>query len=261
MRTVPNDEHQIAAMVTLLTAYNWTWVGVVTTDGDYGRSALENFGTLASENGICVAFRIVLPESVTSHDIQSAIRDTAKTIYNNPKVQVIVSFAKPTHMVYLYQELRNEMLRVGQGPKSMRRLWVASDSWASSSSARGNLSLEEIGQVIGFTFKKGNLTSFESYLDRLGSGELSFDRNDPFIQELFTQLNGSGYTDSELASKAAGILKQNTQADTIFSIELAVSAIAEAVASICRSRECKGPGALPPWEVFPLTLTKVPFTS
>ncbi|XP_011483296.1 G-protein coupled receptor family C group 6 member A [Oryzias latipes] len=250
MRTVPNDEHQIAAMVTLLTAYNWTWVGVVTTDGDYGRSALENFGTLASENGICVAFRIVLPESVTSHDIQSAIRDTAKTIYNNPKVQVIVSFAKPTHMVYLYQELRNEMLRVGQGPKSMRRLWVASDSWASSSSARGNLSLEEIGQVIGFTFKKGNLTSFESYLDRLGSGELSFDRNDPFIQELFTQLNGSGYTDSELASKAAGILKQNTQADTIFSIELAVSAIAEAVASICRSRECKGPGALPPWEVL-----------
>ncbi|KAF6716373.1 G-protein coupled receptor family C group 6 member A [Oryzias melastigma] len=251
MRTIPNDEHQTAAMVTLLSTYNWTWVGVVTTDGDYGRSALENFASEASESGICVAFRLVLPESVTNPNIQSSIRDTAETIYNNPKVQVIVSFAKPTHMVYLYQELKDQTLRAGQSQKSMRRLWVASDSWASSSSARGNLSLEEIGQVVGFTFKKGNLRSFESYLNRLGSGELSFKGKDRLIQELYTQLNGSkGYTDSELASKAASILKENTQADTIFSIELAVSAIAQAVASICRSRECKSPGAVQPWEVL-----------
>lgn len=253
MRTIPNDEHQTAAMVTLLSTYNWTWVGVVTTDGDYGRSALENFASEASESGICVAFRLVLPESVTNPNIQSSIRDTAETIYNNPKVQVIVSFAKPTHMVYLYQELKDQTLRAGQSQKSMRRLWVASDSWASSSSARGNLSLEEIGQVVGFTFKKGNLRSFESYLNRLGSGELSFKGKDRLIQELYTQLNGSkGYTDSELASKAASILKENTQADTIFSIELAVSAIAQAVASICRSRECKSPGAVQPWEVITL---------
>ncbi|RVE62177.1 hypothetical protein OJAV_G00154520 [Oryzias javanicus] len=251
MRTIPNDEHQTSAMVTLLSTYNWTWVGVVTTDGDYGRSALENFATEAAENGICVAFRLVLPESVTNPNIQSSIRNTAETIYNNPKVQVIVSFAKPTHMVYLYKELQYQMLRAGQSQKSMRRLWVASDSWASSSSARGNLSLEEIGQVVGFTFKKGNLASFESYLDRLGSGELSFKAKDRLIQELYTQLNDSkGYTDSELASKAASILKESTQADTIFSIELAVSAIAQAVASICRSRECKSPGAVQPWEVL-----------
>lgn len=239
MRTIPNDKHQTTAMVRLLSSYGWNWVGIVTTDGDYGRSALDNFVSQASEKGICVAFKSILPQSVTSQDVCSAISQTATTISKNPKVQVIVSFAKPTHMKYLYQELRNQALTARQKMESMRRVWVASDSWSSSSSVLGNLTLKDIGYIIGFTFKSGNLSSFSEYLSRLEADRHNYAGNNSFLQEFYM-----------LVSKAVKTLREHTHSHTTYSVEMAVSAIAQAVASICRNRDCKTPGTLQPWEVF-----------
>ncbi|XP_044062485.1 G-protein coupled receptor family C group 6 member A [Siniperca chuatsi] len=251
MRTIPSDEHQTAAMVSLLSAFGWNWVGIVSTDGNYGQSALDQFVSQASENGICVSFKSILPQSVTGQEVFSAIKQTAKTIYKNPKVQVIVSFAKPTHMMYLYQELKNQTLTAGQNMESMRRVWVASDSWSSSTSVKGNLTLEDIGHVVGFTFKSGDLLSFSEYLSRLEAAGHDYTGNNSFMQEFYMQLNASKVSgDTELVSKAVNTLREHTDTDTIFSVEMAVSAIAQAVASICRSRDCKTPGTVQPWEVL-----------
>ncbi|KAM7382334.1 hypothetical protein PAMP_002071 [Pampus punctatissimus] len=247
MRTIPNDEHQTAAMVRLLSSYGWNWVGIVTTDGDYGRSALDNFVSQASEKGICVAFKSTLPLSVTSQDACLAISQTATTISKNPKVQVIVSFTKPTHMKYLYQELRNQTLAAGQNMESMRRVWVASDSWSTSSSVLGKLTLNDIGHIIGFTFKSGNLSSFSEYLSGLEAAGHNYRGNNSFLQEFYMQVADSiASGDTELVSKAVKSLREHT----IHSVEMAVSAIAHAVASICRSRNCKTPGTLQPWQVL-----------
>lgn len=250
MRTIPNDKHQTAAMVSLLSFYGWNWVGIITTDGNYGQSALDNFVSQASLRGICVAFKSVLPQSVTSPDVSSAIRDTAETIFSNPKVQVIVSFAKPTHMMDLFLELRDQMLRSGQSVDSMKRVWLASDSWSTSGSLKGDLSLEDIGHVMGFTFKSGDLSSFNHYLSRLGAIGSESAVNNSFLQEFFMHLNSSqGSKDTELVSKAVSKLREHAYADTIFSVEMAVSAIAQAVVSICGNRDCKTPGSVQPWEV------------
>ncbi|XP_070823099.1 G-protein coupled receptor family C group 6 member A [Chaetodon trifascialis] len=251
MRTIPNDKHQTAAMVSLLITYGWNWVGIVTTDGNYGQSALDYFVSQTSENGICVAFKSVLPQSVTSKDVSSAITQTVETIYKNPKVQVIVSFAKPRHMMFLYQELKNQMLKAGQNIKSMRRVWVASDSWSSSSSVKGNLTLEDIGHVVGFTFKSGDLSSFNEYLSRLEAAGHDYTGNNSFMLEFYTQLNANKSSgDTELVSKAVNTLREHTHGDTIFSVEMAVNSIAQAVASICKTRDCKTPGTVQPWEVL-----------
>ncbi|KAM7420076.1 hypothetical protein PAMA_014671 [Pampus argenteus] len=247
MRTIPNDEHQTAAMVRLLSSYGWNWVGIVTTDGDYGRSALDNFASQASEKGICVAFKSILPLSVTSQDVCSAISQTATTISKNPKVQVIVSFTKPTHMKYLYQELRNQTLAAGQNMESMRRVWVASDSWSTSSSVLGKLTLNDIGHVVGFTFKSGNLSSFSEYLSRLEAAGHNYTGNNSFLQEFYMQVADSIASGAaEPVSKAVKSLREHT----IHSVEMAANAIAHAVASICRSRNCKTPGTLQPWQVL-----------
>ncbi|XP_030249934.1 G-protein coupled receptor family C group 6 member A isoform X2 [Sparus aurata] len=251
MRTIPNDEHQTAAMVSLLSTYGWNWVGIVTTDGSYGRSALDHFVSKASEKGICVAFKSILPESVTSQDVHSVITQTAKTIQDNPKVQVIVSFAKPTHMMYLYQEIKNQMLTVGQNIGSMRRVWVASDSWSSSGSVKGNLTLEDIGHVVGFTFRRGSVSSFLKYLSMLEAAGHEYTVNNSFMQDFYMQLNkNTGSGETELMSEAVNTLRENIQAGTVFSVEMAVSAIAQAVASVCRRRDCKKAGTMQPWEVL-----------
>ncbi|KAM9852469.1 G-protein coupled receptor family C group 6 member A [Aulostomus maculatus] len=251
MRTVPNDQYQTAAMVRLLSSYGWNWVGIITSDGDYGRSALDNFVSQASEEGICVAFKSILPQSVTSQDLSAAITQAAKTIVTNPKVQVIVSFAMQSHMANLYLELQSQMLTKGKNFTSMRRVWVASDSWSLSSSAHGNVTLHDIGHVLGFTFKSGSLSSLNGYLSRLEAAGLDGAENNPFLQDFYTQLNESGSSGGpELVSTAVQMLREHSSTASTFSIEMAVSAIAQAVASVCRGRDCKTLGALQPWEVL-----------
>ncbi|KAM6994305.1 G-protein coupled receptor family C group 6 member A [Tautogolabrus adspersus] len=251
MRTVPNDKHQTAAMASLLSTYGWNWVGIITTDGNYGQSALDHFVSQASLKGICVAFKSVLPQSVSSQDVSTAIRLTAETILKNPKVQVIVSFVKPTHMTDLLLELQGQVLRAGQSMESMKRVWVASDSWSTSGSLKGNLTLEDIGHVVGFIFKSDELSSFNEYLSRLEAAGPESAGDNSFFQEFYMSLKSSKGTGvSELISKAVTKLREYAYADTILRVELAVSAIAQAVASICRNRDCKTPVAVQPWEVL-----------
>ncbi|XP_053183626.1 G-protein coupled receptor family C group 6 member A [Scomber japonicus] len=236
MRTIPNDEHQTAAMVTLIKSNDWNWVGIITTDGDYGRSALDNFVSQALEKGICVAFRSVLPQSETN-PVEDISR-TARTILDNPNVKVIVSFTKPSHMKHLYQELRNQTLTKGKNLESLKRVWVASDSWSSSGVVLGNLTMEDIGHIVGFTFKSGNMSSFCEYLSRLEAARHNYTGNNSFLREFYNQGSNSVKTTTE-----------HLHADTIYSVEMAVSAIAQAVASICKRRNCKTPGTVQPWEV------------
>ncbi|XP_056142950.1 G-protein coupled receptor family C group 6 member A [Lampris incognitus] len=252
LRTIPNDKYQTAAIVKLLSDSGWKWVGMLTTNGDYGLSALESFVSQASEKGICVAFKKYFPGAVTSLDVQSAIREAAETIHKNPKVKVIVSFVKPAHMKYLYRELWDLVLTAGMGLESMERIWVASDSWSSSFNAiPKHMKLEDIGHVVGFTFKQGDLSSFSHYLSRLEAAGHNGRENNAFLDEFYTQLNASGDTRNRgLVSKAMERLKEVSRADTILSVEMAVSAIAQAVAFICHDRDCKRPGALQPWELL-----------
>lgn len=248
MRTIPNDKYQTTAMVTLLSRYGWNWVGFITTDGSYGLSALDQFATQASAKGICVAFKSILPQSVSSQDASSAITQTAETIYRNPKVQVIVSFAKPTHMMVLYSELKSMMLERGG---AMRRVWLGSDIWSGSTLVYGNLTLEDIGYVMGFTFKSGDMTAYSRYLDRLGAPEEA-GRVNTFLQEFYMHVNATsgGLEEDQLVPEALKILRKHVHEDLIFSVEMAVSAIAQAVGTICGSRDCKTPGRVQPWQVF-----------
>lgn len=258
MRTIPNDKYQTTAMITLLSHYGWNWVGIITTDGSYGLSALDQFVSQASAKGICVAFKSILPQSVSSQDTSSAIAQTARTIYKNPKVQVIISFAKPSQMMILYHQLKSMMLKAGEtnGEGRMRRVWVASDSWSTSSFIYGNLTLEDIGYVLGFTFKSGDMSPYMEYLDRLGAPEENI-RINPFLQEFYMHMNATavGSGDDEHVSEALRGLKEHIHADLVFSVEMAVSAITQAVATICRSTDCKTPGSIQPWQVYTCPIT------
>lgn len=248
MRTVPNDKHQTTAMINLLSNYGWNWVGIITTDGNYGLSAMENFLSQASEQSICVAFKAVLPASVSSKHIHWAMKKTAETVLANPKVQVIVSFVQPTHMKYLYHELKSQTMTTRGSTRPMRRLWLASDGWSSSASTvSDNLSIEDIGHVVGFQFKSRPLTSFKEYLNTLAAAE-DIEARNPFIREYNVQLNTSDNTDN--AKVALHTLSHGARMDRIFSIEMAVSAIAQAAATSCQSKGCKELQTLQPWEVM-----------
>ncbi|XP_061885140.1 G-protein coupled receptor family C group 6 member A [Entelurus aequoreus] len=248
MRTIPGDEHQIAAMVRLISDNGWSWVGIIIADGAYGRSALESFASKASDIGICLAFKAILPHSGKGGAEDSAIEQVARTISQNQKAKVIVSFAKSKQMEKLFKELRKQMEKSGPGVKDMRRVWIASDSW---SSLRDISDLEDIGDVVGFNFKTGDTSSFDEYLSLLETSGYNSTQNNTYLEKLFKETNKGGVSgNTDQASEVVKNIKEKTNTGLILSVEMAVSAIAKAVASVCSSKHCKTPGTLQPWEVL-----------
>ncbi|XP_017350582.2 G-protein coupled receptor family C group 6 member A [Ictalurus punctatus] len=236
LRTVPSDVHQTSAMVQLLSERKWTWVGFLTTDGDYGRAALDSFVSQATKAGICVAFTEILPDSLSNkHKLEATITHTVHTIHTNPKVRVIVSFAKPEHMKSVFSLLME--LSADQ------RLWIASDNWSMAGDVLSPEQLERVGWVLGFSFKNKNITNFEEFVKRL---ELNSEvqRNNSFLKEFYssfaTSVNASE-TVNAVVSTSADKLIASAQVGVVFSVQMAVNAIAQAVALICKN-DCMASG-------------------
>ncbi|XP_017594962.1 PREDICTED: G-protein coupled receptor family C group 6 member A isoform X3 [Corvus brachyrhynchos] len=83
-RTIPSDFHQTRAMTRLIYESGWNWIGVIATDDDNGRFALESFGVQAMANNVCIAFKEMLPAYLSDstfhtkvdHAIEKIVKET-----------------------------------------------------------------------------------------------------------------------------------------------------------------------------------------
>ncbi|XP_047662250.1 G-protein coupled receptor family C group 6 member A isoform X2 [Tachysurus fulvidraco] len=248
LRTVPSDVHQTSAMVQLLSERKWTWVGFLTTDGDYGRAALDSFISQATNSGICVAFTEILPDSLSNtRKLEAKISHTVHTIQTNPKAKVIVSFAKPEHMKRVFSLLME--LSTDQ------RLWIASDNWSMAEDVLSPEQLERVGWVLGFSFKNKYITNFEEYVHRL---ELNSDAqsNNSFLKEFYSSLATSVNVSEANVSTATDKLIASAQVGVVFSIQMAVNAIAQAAAFICKNVDCMASEAIKHQELLSVLRTR-----
>uniref|UniRef100_A0A2I4BHX1 G-protein coupled receptor family C group 6 member A n=1 Tax=Austrofundulus limnaeus TaxID=52670 RepID=A0A2I4BHX1_AUSLI len=76
LRTVPEDDHQARAIIEILKDHKWDWVGVLATDGEYGRYAVERLRYYAAEHNICFAYVYILPEFLVNTNYDCNINDT-----------------------------------------------------------------------------------------------------------------------------------------------------------------------------------------
>lgn len=85
---------------------------------------------------IIVSYRVVLPDFLDDENLDSELNETFKQIESTPRVNVIVSFAKPNHMFSLFEKLT---------PNASGCFWIADDSWAKSVEVLNNRPLNEVG--------------------------------------------------------------------------------------------------------------------
>ncbi|XP_039981929.1 G-protein coupled receptor family C group 6 member A-like [Xiphias gladius] len=269
MRTVPEDDHQAQAIIEILQRHQWTWVGVVTTDSDYGHYIAERLQHHATGKNICFAFTSILPDVLGDDRLQERINATVKSITHNENAKVIVSFAKPHHMMYLFNSLLKD-------PRGRGKVWVASDNWSESADILlKHWTLSDIGTIFGTTLKSGNSARFKQYLSNL---DVNPDRhkNNTFLynflkehqqqeNERWEAAQNASSTQEDLGMKldrAVRLVKRENPNDTVtdvlmkklhpyavFSVELAVRAIAQAVVDLCVNRDCKTSQRLQPVEL------------
>ncbi|XP_042247030.1 G-protein coupled receptor family C group 6 member A-like [Thunnus maccoyii] len=232
MRTVPEDDHQARVIMEIVEKNQWTWVGVVITDSDAGRYARDRLQHYAKDKDICFAFVSVLPEVLSDSELKDSINATIEDITKNEKVKVIVSFAKTDHMMYLFDNLLKDS-------RGREKVWVASDNWSESPNVLGNWTLSDVGIIFGTTLKSGKTNNFEQYLSNLDVNP-DHNKNNPFLYDfLKNQQQGQKASSSHVELRAIEVLKQMIYPHAVFSVELAVRAIAQAVADLCVNRDCK----------------------
>ncbi|XP_004422445.1 PREDICTED: G-protein coupled receptor family C group 6 member A [Ceratotherium simum simum] len=271
LRTVPSDFYQTKAMVHLIQKSGWNWIGIITTDDDYGRLALNTFAIQTLANNVCIAFKEVLPAFLSDDTIEVRINQTLEKIIAEAQVNVIVVFLRQFHVFNLF----NRAIQ-----RNINKTWIASDIWSTATKITTIPNIKRIGQVVGFTFRRGNMSSFHAFLQSLPV--FPSDNNKP-LNEYATLLSACAYVkDSDLsqcisnhsqgtlAYKANEDIERNfslrndflwdyTEPGFVHSIQLAVFALGYAIRDLCQARDCQNSNAFQPWELLDV-LKNVTFT-
>uniref|UniRef100_A0A8C0Q1B8 G-protein coupled receptor family C group 6 member A n=2 Tax=Canis lupus familiaris TaxID=9615 RepID=A0A8C0Q1B8_CANLF len=260
LRTVPSDFYQTKAMAHLIQKSGWNWIGIIATDDDYGRLALNTFAVQTAANNVCIAFKEVLPAFLSDDTIEIRINETLEKIIAEAQVNVIVVFLRQFHVFNLFTKAIE---------KNINKIWIASDNWSMATKITTIPNVKRIGKVVGFTFRRGNMSSFHSFLQNLHM--FPRDNNKP-LNEYAMLLSACAHVkDSDLSqcisSRSRGTLAYTANKDIernfslrndflwdytepgpVHSIQLAVLALGYAIRDLCQARDCQNPNAFQPWE-------------
>uniref|UniRef100_A0A3B4YNS8 Olfactory receptor C family, r1 n=1 Tax=Seriola lalandi dorsalis TaxID=1841481 RepID=A0A3B4YNS8_SERLL len=151
-RTMPSDIYQARAIAHLAINFNWTWIGAVVANNDYG---LMIFQEETQGAGVCLAF----VETLRRENIMSDARRAALTIQAST-ARVILIFTWYTDVRELFLQLTK--INVTD------RQFLASEAWSTSGDLLQNPSTSKVASgVLGVAIRSSAIPGFENYLRNL----------------------------------------------------------------------------------------------
>ncbi|XP_067839927.1 G-protein coupled receptor family C group 6 member A [Heptranchias perlo] len=266
LRTIPNDDYQTKAMVKLVQRFGWNWVGTIASDDDYSRSGIDNFISQAESLGVCISFQEIIPFYSLDQIINSKIKEIVNTIINRTKVNVIVVFGKGSHIIELFKEL---------SAYNISKVWIASDSWSTNSNITRLEGIHKIGNIVGLTFKSGNLSKFQNYVKKLPADSENMNaflrhyqwlrtrcanvQNDDLencisnqMYEMLVNEHQGVNEATEMQIREDDFLVNNIEPGVVSSIQWSVTALAHALRNLlkCNEGNCRKSFDFAPWELL-----------
>ncbi|XP_015227933.1 PREDICTED: extracellular calcium-sensing receptor-like isoform X1 [Cyprinodon variegatus] len=229
-RTMASDIYQARAIAQLAIKFNWTWVGAVVANNDYGLMAVKVFQEAIQGAGICLSFVETLQrENIVSDARRAALAIQAST------VKVILIFTWYTDVMELFLQL--EKLNVTD------RQFLASEAWSTSSDLRKSTFSQKVASgVLGVAIRSSPLPGFENYIRNLNP---LLRPNDQFLKEFWEKEFGCspGSTTAALDSlprcngtenlwTVNNLFTDTSQLRVTYNVYLAVYAAANALHSL-----------------------------
>ncbi|XP_075061824.1 extracellular calcium-sensing receptor-like [Mixophyes fleayi] len=170
-RTIPSDAFQSRGLAELILHFNWTWVGLLAIDNDYGQLGIQLVKQELIKAGACVAFieNILTgqPNRNAPHIVKVIKDSTAK---------VVVVMSSDSDFMPVVEELANQNVT--------GKIWVASESWSTSTLLAKERFQKVLVGTIGFAVHGGQMPGFEEYLNSLHPSKSP---SDLFIMEFWEQ--------------------------------------------------------------------------
>uniref|UniRef100_A0A8C4THZ3 Extracellular calcium-sensing receptor-like n=1 Tax=Erpetoichthys calabaricus TaxID=27687 RepID=A0A8C4THZ3_ERPCA len=149
-RTIPSDTFQVKAMAQIIKYFNWSWVGIIGSDDDYGQYAVRTFYEEIAKFG-CISFSETIPKvneiSKVQHIINTIKQSTAK---------VIIIFSPEMDVNVLVREAVRQNIT--------GRQWIASEGWSTSTVLASKENFRSFGGTIGIAIRRGNIPGLKEFL-------------------------------------------------------------------------------------------------
>uniref|UniRef100_A0A3B4YJR6 Olfactory receptor C family, r1 n=1 Tax=Seriola lalandi dorsalis TaxID=1841481 RepID=A0A3B4YJR6_SERLL len=229
-RTMPSDIYQARAIAHLAINFNWTWIGAVVANNDYGLMAIKEETQGA---GVCLAF----VETLRRENIMSDARRAALTIQAST-ARVILIFTWYTDVRELFLQLTK--INVTD------RQFLASEAWSTSGDLLQNPSTSKVASgVLGVAIRSSAIPGFENYLRNLNP----FRRPDEkflreFWEKMFSCSPGTSLplcNGTESLERVQNLFTDTSQLRVTYNVYLAVYAAAHALHNLLSCPDSNSP--------------------
>ncbi|KAM8904479.1 extracellular calcium-sensing receptor-like [Spinachia spinachia] len=173
-RVIPNDDYQVKAIAQLLVRFNWTWVGLVRGDHEYGRFAVQGLLRELQGTKVCVAYQKMIP---LLYNRQRALE--IMEVMRLSSAKVVVVFSAEGEMTPFLRDYMTQNITGIQ--------WVASEAWVTASVFTASEFYPYLGGTIGFGIRKGHISRLSPYLQTINPRMYP---NNLLVKELWEALYG-----------------------------------------------------------------------
>lgn len=152
LRTISSDKHQVDILVLLLQRFGWVWISIVGGEGDYGEVGIQELEYQVTRQGICIAFRDIVPFSAQPGDerMQTMIRCLVQA-----RTTVVV--------VYSGRQLARVFFESVVLAKLTAKVWIATEDWAISSHINSVPGIQGIGTVLGVAIPHRHIPGLKKF--------------------------------------------------------------------------------------------------
>ncbi|KAJ1080361.1 hypothetical protein NDU88_000578 [Pleurodeles waltl] len=174
-RIAPADYLQAYGLARLVAYFGWTWVGILSQEGDYGRLSTQIFKEEIVDSGACVAFSEIIPTTFSKARTDQILKAVK---FSSAKVIAILSFD-----VYVnpFMEVLAELDLKG-------KIWIALEAPSVSSK---NL-IKALDGTLGLVIRNGKMPGFKEFVFSLKPSRFS---EDPYIKLFWEEVFACQWTE------------------------------------------------------------------
>ncbi|XP_039189274.1 vomeronasal type-2 receptor 26-like [Crotalus tigris] len=268
---VPNESLLYKGMVQLLLHFRWTWVGLLAVDDDTGQQFLDILEKMLHENGICSAFRRMLPKQGLFLPLDE-LGDMASIIYQtfmDRQARACIIYGESMTLLWLSTLVPLADLQYGANI-SLGKVWITTfqiDFTVTSFITRNFFRIFQ--GTISFSIHSNKPLGFQAYLQTIkpfkkdGGGflkkfwEQAFECSFPNLQEA-DDVSGICNGNEKLGDLPSPVFETSMTGHS-YSVYNAVYSIAHALHAMLSSRspyrEIVGSQSfhdLQPWQLHPV---------
>ncbi|XGW24761.1 hypothetical protein V3C99_006317 [Haemonchus contortus] len=186
---VPSDVWQAQAINRLLHHYNWTYIAVLYSAGNYGEKGFEALERLLSQknSAVCVAYSQKIKSLAGEAEYRNVLKSLAS---QKSRPQVVVCFCEGLTVRNFFQAQKHLITR-NKGFKRFQ--WIGSDSWADRNDVVTGLEDEAEGSF-SIRIHAPKVPGFREYYSRLNPENNTMN---PWFREFWQQKFGCQFAVSK----------------------------------------------------------------